>query len=168
MSATTDRSGGSQNRLPSFRRSRSANVARRFEGLAAPPGSTDDLLAKTTVLNRYGGAANLQDRDPQKDLDRSRSAVCLSSKAQTMGESSTKGGGLGTDDRASGFACGLSRGGDTRAGGTASKPESSGTGKAARDRRGLVDAWSEVRHSSCISPVPGSPMAPLALAAGAG
>ena len=158
-----------------------------------PQASAGDLLAKSTVLNRYGRAANYlvpaalgllavaavatlsmlagctarrtdtsSKRDPEKDPHRSQSAACLSSKAKTTGECSTEGGGLGTDDRASGIACGQSRGGDTGAGGTASKPESTGTGKAARDRRGLADAWPEVRPSSCISPVPGSPVTSVA------
>jgi hypothetical protein len=208
MSATPSRSGGFQTKLSSNRRSRSADVARRFAGLAAPPGSTGDLQAKSTVLNRYGGAGNYivpaalgllavgsiaaiamltsgcsarrnetssnrKDptwdplrKDPTRDPQRSQSALCLSSKAQTTGECSTEGGGLGTDDRASGTACGQSRGGDTGAGGTASKLGSSGTGKAARDRRGLVDAWPEVRPSSCISPVPDSPLASATVGAG--
>ena len=101
-------------------------------------------------------------RDPGKDQSCSQSAVCLSPLAQTNGARSTKGGGLGTDDRASGVACGKSRGGDTGAGGTASEPESPGTGRVARDRRGLADAWPDVRPSSDASPVPGSPMALVA------
>ena len=173
-----------------LRRSRSANVARRFEGLAAPPTPAGDLQANSTVASRYGRAANLwipatlgllalggvaaiamlsgcsarrvestSKHGPRKDQNCSQSAVCLSSKTQTSSERSTEGGGLGTDDRASGVASGLSRGGDTRAGGTASEPESTGTGRVARDRRGLADAWPEVRPSSGTSPVPGSPMA---------
>jgi hypothetical protein len=195
MSATPTRFGGFQTRKQSLRRSRSADVARRFEGLAAPPSGAGDLLAKATVTSRYGRAANLwipagllavaglaaaammagcsarkpestsSGKDQSSDRDCSQSALCLSSLAQTTGGSSTEGGGLGTDDRASGFACGQLMGGGTSAVGTAGTAERSGTGRAARDRRGLADAWPEVRPSSCTSPVP---VSPVVLGAGAG
>jgi hypothetical protein len=98
--------------------------------------------------------------DPESlDPSCSQSAACLSSMTQTDGDRSTEGGGLGTDDRASGIASGLSRREDMRAGGTASEPESSGTGKVARDRRGLADAWPMVRPFTDASPVPDSLMA---------
>lgn len=94
-----------------------------------------------------------------KNQDCSQAAARPSCLASTSDNGITEGGVLGHHGGASGVDPVRSRAETAAAGGTAGNPESSGTGRVTRDRRGLVDAWPEVSASSCTSrPVPGSPM----------
>jgi hypothetical protein len=95
------------------------------------------------------------------DFDCSRTAACLPSMVSDEVHGSGEGARPGTRCRAEDQDFLPKTGLSTSAGGAASEPESSGTGRAERDRRGLVDAWPEVGPSSHTSrSVPASPVAP--------
>lgn len=168
-------------RFSKDRRSRSEDVARRLSGIAAPLSAQGvraetsgraaatwmvpagiGLLALATVAWVAGCSARRGETASSKDKDQdcSQTAACTSAPTTAATDGSTEGGGPGSGDQASDLSSMPTVGGPAATGGAASKPESSGTGRATRDRRGLVDAWPEVHSSSRTSrPVPGSPMA---------
>lgn len=88
----------------------------------------------------------------------SQAAESLIPEVSTVNGASTEEGGAGLWGRANGVGGLPTADGTTSVGGTVGKRESFGTGRVARDRRGLVHGWPEVRTSSCTSsPVPDSP-----------
>jgi len=182
MSATQRRPGGSHKSFHASRRLSSDDVARRLEGLAAQPPAS--LLPAAPAPGRIGRAATWMiplglgllaiaaaavfmsgcnraaAGTSNDDQDCSQAAVRLSARAAAPRDVSTEGGGLGLTGRESDVTQEPLAGRTATAGGTASKPESTGAGRVVRDRRGLVDAWPEAHTSSCTSrPVPGSPVA---------
>ncbi len=185
MSATLLRSASPHTRFS--RRLRAAVVARQFENLAASPAARLLPAAPATTgrsgwaATRFvpaalglrvfaalatllgGGAAGTASAQMNEDHDCSQAAARQSSLASALSNTSTEGGGFGHGGRASDAVAVSMLGGTGAAGGTAGKPESPGTGRVTRDRRGLVDAWPQVHiSSSCASrTVPGSPMAAI-------
>lgn len=179
MSATHPRSGGLLQTFETLRRLLSAVVARPIPAFAAQPVERKLLLSRS-AHGRYGRAATrlipsarclllaatmltsfpgLTSAGSANVRDCSWAADRLSFLATSSFDDSTEGGGHGLNSRASDIASATSAGGAAAtAGGAASNPESTGTVRASRDRRGLVDAWPEVHSSSCTSrSVPGSP-----------
>jgi len=125
--------------------------------------ATAVVLALACVAWMSGCSAAQASASPQqKNLDCSQAAARPSCLASTSDNGITEGGVLGHRGGASGVDPVAGQAGTVAAGGTAGNPESSGTGRVARDRRGLVNAWPEVPASSCTSrPVPDSPMVVL-------
>jgi len=165
MSATHPRTSGSLTALLDFRLSGSADVACRFEGLAAlptaqilpaQPSVQSDRAAKGILPTGVVPAifavalmAGCSSAGSSLNRDCSQTAACRSNFAAAPDAPSTEGGELDHQSRArEDVPVPAAEHDDVSAGGTASNQGGSGTGNATRDRRGLVDAWPTVATKS--------------------
>jgi hypothetical protein len=164
MSATDRRPGGPHEKDFDPRALEPDDVARPLVELAAQPreqvpaapgpagrAATQLRASRQTAqyLATLASMAWLSGCSPAESAEFPR--VCLqaaagqSFTAPAPGDVSTEGGGLDFIGRARDVAPVPGSSGTAGAGGAASNQERTGTGRASRDRSGLVDAWPEVR-----------------------
>jgi hypothetical protein len=133
-------------RAPSSRGECARESERASFSLGTSKSATKILAALATTALISGCAAKSSDQNPCL-----QAAAGQSFQAPAPGDVSTEGGGLSDHQRGDGRARDVvpvpvvSR--TVGAGGAASKLKSSGTDRAVRDRRGLVDAWPEAEPS---------------------